>query len=202
MAVKLNYDIAPSNLELIRDRIGIILKEELDNQATRQADELLTAEIFTERYTPPDEQEDRIIIIGIDRGTYEHQTSLDQRADFNFTIDIYTKGKQSQAESGYLNSSKKLHRLAGLVRSIIMAPVYVRLGFDTSPIIARRSVNAMAFDPTNDQEDMNYFRMVRIVLKVEFCEEQPAEIPTEAAGYDTQVKIELTEKGYKFILNN
>lgn len=162
MAVKLNYDILDSNLELIRDRIGVILKEELDNQATRQGDENLTADIFVERYTPPDISEEKIIIVGIDRGTYEHQTSLDQRADFNYTIDIYTSGKQSSTEPGYLNSSKKLHRLAGLVRSILMAPAYIRLGFDTVPIIARRSVNAMAFDPTNDQEDLNFSGLLEL----------------------------------------
>ena len=127
---------------------------------------------------------------------------MHQDADFMYYIDIYTFGKAKDDDDGYLVSSLVLQRLAGLVRSILQAPQYVRLGFDTEQIIHRRSVSNIVYDLTGEEEDASSSRMCRVSLKVEFNEQQPGEQPVVAVGYDTQVKIEETEKGYKYIINN
>lgn len=202
MAAILEYDIGVSNQELIRDRIAMILKEELTNQATRQANEELDAEVYTEYYSTPDEVEERVIVVGIDRGSFDNHTQIHQTADFMYYIDIYTFGKAKGDNDGYLVSSLVLQRLAGLVRSILQAPQYVRLAFDTEQIIHRRSVSNIVYDLTGEEEDASSSRMCRVSLKVEFSENQPGQEPIVAVGYDTQVKIEETDKGFKYTIEN
>ena len=88
----LDYDIAETNFELIRDRIGAILKDELDNQATRQADTDLTAAVFTERYVPVDPSEGNVLVVYVDRGNYTQQTEITQRGKFNYFVSAKEMG--------------------------------------------------------------------------------------------------------------
>ena len=197
----LDYDIAETNFELIRDRIGAILKDELDNQATRQADTDLTAAVFTERYVPVDPSEGNVLVVYVDRGNYTQQTEITQRGKFNYFVDIFTMGKQSDTETGYYNASKKCHRLAGLILNIIQAPDYKTLGF-ANGIVYHRAVQDIQFDHPQDNQDTKYARMGRVIIMVEHHNEVPATDPITASGYDTQVKLEETDKGFQYVSNN
>lgn len=197
----LDYSISETNFEMIRDRIGAILKDELDNQATLQANPDLTAEVFAERFSPVDPAEGNVLVVYVDRGNYTHQTEITQRGKFNYFVDIFTFGKQSDTETGYYKSSKKCQRLAGLILNIIQAPDYKKLGF-ANGIVYHRAVQDIQFDHPQDNQDTKYARMGRVIIMVEHHNEVPATDPITASGYDTQVKLEETEKGYQYIINN
>jgi hypothetical protein len=212
MAVKLNYTIAASNFESVRDKIATILKEEMDNQALRrgtpQAAPLpnipnpdYTASFYTERYTPIGKEEGNVITVDIDNTQLDNQTPVSQSLECSFNIDIYTAAKQTTSNYGYYNSAVKLHRLAGLVRHILQSPYYDRLGL-VNGIIERRSVSRIQFAKVNDEQDSAFMRMARIVFVVRINENSNQITPITADGYDTIINIEETEKGFLLTINN
>lgn len=214
MAAKLDFIIPKSNFELVRDRIALILKEELDNQALLQgtiSTEIppdptipnpdLVTNIFIERFTPPDKSEGNVLIVKIADGRFDNQAPISQVGSMNYFIDIYTNGEESQSEDGYFDSSSRLQRLAGLVRSIIQNPVYDRLSF-ANGIIQKRSVSNIQFADVSDEKDAVFTRMARVTLSIDVYESQTGISAIDAEGYDTQIKIALTNKGYKLTYNN
>lgn len=200
MAV-LSYQIPESNLETIRDQIAIIIKEELDNQATLQSDSDLTGLVFIERFTPIDKSEGTVIIVYIDRGEFSQQTQITQRGKANFFIDVFTWDLQTNTEEGYYRSAKKLHRIVMLIHNILQAPQFNKLTF-AAGIVYNRTVTGIQFGQPNDNADTNYSRMGRLTLSVEFHNEQPHEEPIAASGYDTTVRIDTSDEGYTFITDN
>lgn len=208
MAVKLAYMISQSNFETIRDVIAVILKEEIDNQAllhgtgdpvVPHADYL--ANFYTERFTPIDKSEGNVITVDVAGGNLNDQTALSQVFECNYNIDIFTSGIEIASQDGYLNSSVKVHRFAGMVRHILQSPYYVKLGLDTN-IIGSRSVNQIQFARVDKEQDASYMRMARVTLNVKMNESSNEVLSVAAAGYDTRIKIEETEKGYYLTYNN
>jgi hypothetical protein len=202
MAVKLDYIISQSNFEAVRDRIASILKEEMDNQSLLHSNDLdYTADFYTERYVPVDKSEGNVIVVDIAGGTLSNQTPVTQSFECTYNIDIYTEGKETSSNTGYYNSSVKLHRLAGLVRHILQSPYYDRLNFSNG-VIERRSVSKIDFANVNNEQDGSFSRMGRVTLTVNINEESNGITPIDAGGYDTVIKIEETEKGFKLTYNN
>lgn len=189
------------NLEKIRDQIATIVKMELDNQATLQIDPNLTGKVFIERFTPVDKSEGTVLIVYVDQGTFSDQTQVTQRGKFNFNIDVYCWDLQTDTEEGYFRSGRKLHRIANLVHNILQNPIYKTLGF-LPGIIYNRTVTGMKFDTPNGNNDTNFSRMGRVILSVDFHNQQPHEIPITASGYDAKVKLEESEKGFYYSTNN
>ena len=202
MAVKLDYTIPESNFEAIRDRIAIILKEEMDNQSLLHgSDPDYTANFYTERFSPVGKEEGNVIVVDIEGGPLDNQTPKSQSLEFIYNIDIYTNSKETSSNTGYYNSAVKLHRLTGLVRHIIQSPYYDRLDFPDG-IIERRSINKIQFARVNDEQDGSFSRMGRLTLTVRAYEQSNEITPLTTSGYDTIIKIEETDKGFKLIYNN
>jgi hypothetical protein len=211
MAVKLNYIIAASNFESVRDRIALILKTEMDNQSllrgTVQTPPLpvipnlnYTASFYTERFTPVDKTEGNVITVDLFDISTSDQTPVSQSCECTYNIDIYTGAKETTTE-GYYNSAVKLQRLAGLVRHVLQSPYNDRLQF-ANGIIERRSVSKIQFARVNDEQDAAFQRMARVTLVVKINENQNGITPITAGGYDTEIKIEETEQGYYLTYNN
>jgi hypothetical protein len=208
MAVKIDYTIQSSNFELVRDRIALILKEELDNQALLQGagdpvvpNDDYTADIYTERFTPVDKSEPNVIIISLGNSSLTNRTPISQINECSFNIDVFTKSKQTSTGYGYYNSAVKLQKLVGLIRHILMSPYYDRLSFFDG-IIANRSVNQIQYSEVRDEQDAIYSRMARITFEVHMIENNNQIIPIDASSYQTIIKIEETEKGYLLIKEN
>lgn len=201
MAALLLYSIGQQNYELVRDRIASILKTEMDAQATRQTNTDLTGTFFIERYTPPSESEGNVICVNCEQCQYDNQTPVSQSNEVQYAIDIFCDSSQIGAVDGYELSGKKLARLAGLVRAILQSPVYDRLLF-ANGIVERRSVTNIRFARISDEQDSHFVRMARVVLVVRVNETVPGISGISAEGYDSSMKIELTNKGYKLTYNN
>jgi len=211
MAVKITYQIPASNFEAVRDRIALILKTEMDNQAllrgTPQTPPLpnipnpnYTASFFTERFTVVGKEEGNIITVDIVDGNPSNNTPISQPIEFTYNIDIYVNAVQN-ANYGYYNSAVKLHRLAGLVRHILQSPYYDRLDF-ANGIIERRTVSKIQFARVSDEQDGAFSRMARVTLTVKMNETQSGIAIVDSGGYDTIINIEETELGYLLIYNN
>jgi len=71
----------------------------------------------------------------------------------------------------------------------------------TNGIVERRSVKSIRFARVSDEQDAYYTRMSRIDFVVKVNETVQGISPIIADGYDSQIKIELTNKGYKLTYN-
>jgi hypothetical protein len=208
MAAKLTYQIPSSNFETIRNQIASVIKLELDNQAALRGvgnpivpNPDYTAEIYVERFTPVDKSEGNVIIISVENCRFNNQTPISQSNETLYSIDIYCNGIETLDIEGYKTSSIKLQRLCGLIRHILMSPYYDRLGL-ANGIIEHREVSQIRFARVNDEQDSVFSRMARMDVSVKMNENQNGIDPIIAGGYDTIIKIELTEKGYKLTYNN
>ena len=200
MPTKIFHIIPASNFEFIRDQVACIVKDELDRQAEYYEEEDLTGEVFVERYTPIGIDEDNVITVNSESCQFDDQTNTSQSNEIHFNIDVFANAKQTSTMDGYKASSLKMQRVCGLIRSILMNPEYLTLGFDPG-FIWHRSVQTIRFNRVMEEQDGSFSRMSRLDLLVKCSEEQQQATPRIAKGYDTQIKIELTEKGYKLIKN-
>ena len=200
MAAKITYQITENNFELIRDKIATILKEELSNQANIQSDPDLDPDIYVERFTPVDKEEEKVLVVTVDRWNGDNETTITQKLGTIFNIDIYTFSEGDENNEGYYYSSKKMERLAGLIRHILEHPEYIHLDF-SSKFIYRTSVFTFLADDGGRNEDGLSSRMGLIQFRVEHEEQQTPKAPIALAGSDTVFTIEETEKGYKIITN-
>ena len=198
---QIDIAIIPANFEFVRDQIGSLLKVELDNQAAFWGDEDLTSQVFIERFTPIDRAEGNCIEVGIMKMGFDNQTPISQRNGVDYAIDVFVNALEKGDDDGCYLSGAKLHRLAGLIRSIIQNPIYDKLGFAPG-LIERRSIQNIQFAQKEDNHDTLNSRMARITLHVDMHEESSGIVPKQLISYLTVVKLAMTEKGYEFIYSN
>lgn len=208
MAVKLNYIIGSSNFELVRDKIALILKEELDNQALLRGsgnpvipNSDYTADVYIERFVPVDKSEPNVIIVSLNNSNLDNRTPISQSNECSFSIDVFTTAQQTSSNFGYYNSAVKLHRLIGLIRHILMSPYYDRLSFSNG-IVESRAITQFQFSEVRDEQDAIFSRMARATFNVRMIETSNQITPVTAEGYDSIIKIEETENGFLLTYNN
>ena len=128
-------------------------------------------------------------------------TQKDTQGKTIFLVDIYTNGKSSPQVSGGLDSSKRLHKYIGMVRYILQYSEYKTLLLPLG-IIAGGSVDDFNIMEPAQQQDSNYIRMGRITVSYRIQENQQLVQGITFDSLVTTVKLEDTDLGYKFELNN
>lgn len=193
--------IPPSAFELIRDRIGEILIDEISNQAALTLDSDLTVNIFIERSNQLDITDLPAINISISDGQFSNKNySGSVTGAYAYDIDIYTAKKTNDQISGDVRASFQLQKIIRICRSILDNPIYKTLGF-VSPKINRvycSDFNIAIPGSGSGKLDTQNSMMSRLKFFVESNEQTALIIPTLITGYETQVKINNTEKGYYF----
>ncbi len=193
--------------ELVRDRIAEILANELPNQvtlhnaATPGSGNDLNATVFINRIIPLSNESMPMINVWMGNGDYDNFTQLKQDGTYIYNVDIYTSSPSTSSGSGDVLSMSKLQTLAGVVQGILMHPSYVTLGFER-PFIEHREVRSIATGVPNNNLDAHSVTQARLELVVRVPEHSTTHTPNNIAGYDTQVKIGLTDKGYIYSGDN
>ena len=168
-----------SNFELIRSRIASILADELANQKILYA-ALLAAElakpepdpvlvvkyelnidsipdkVWEERFRRPDPSEFPVINVVFTQAPLDDLiTGSTEIGVDSYQIEVYQQGKDKEDNRGDYLSSIKLHRLLAIARTIIMNPNYVRLGFNTQPLIIgyRQATGILIGQPDEGLDD-------------------------------------------------
>lgn len=186
--------------ERIRDRIGSILLDEINHQVLISYDNEIEAGVYIERFVPFDKTEMPAINVTLARGSYDNKNSISADGTYNYSIDVYTSAKSSDAKKGDSLSAVRLHRLLGICRAILENPQYKTLGF-AAPFIARVSVVDINIAEPIKQDAISVI-MGRLTLAVRVPENVELITPRLIEGYDTTVKLGLTNKGYQFSGDN
>ena len=198
---KITTEIPPQGFELIRDRIGTILADEFAAQFVIHGDADRNPTIVSERIVPTDKSEVPLINILYARSSYENNTAIDADGKNLYNIDAYTSAKSTIVEQGDTKSQLKLTRILGMIRAILASPHYTVLGF-VPPFIMRTEILDIEIADPRDIQDSANIMMGRLVFQVDAAENVEQIQPKVADGYDTEVKIEDTEKGFLYIIDN
>lgn len=203
MAAKINTIIPTQSFEIIRDKIAVILKEELLNQATLAANPKLDATVYVERYSPPNSSEVTevpIVNVLLGQGDYSGQDVTQSTGTYLYFIDLYTKAKSNDDNGGDTRAIISLQKILGVCRGILEATQYLTLGF-TYPFVMGRKINSIQIAAPSDPGADNLVRG-RLILQVMVPEYQEQVTANPIDGSDTTVHIEESPHGYQWVVDN
>ena len=196
--------IIPSqNVELIRDRIGEILADEIANQFVLDPNPEINSRVFIERIQPIGLSDVPVINLIYARTGYDNETAITSDGENAYHIDHYTKGKANPGvgKKGDETAKKRLLRNIGITRAILESPHYLTLGFVPGFIMQTRVASVEIADARDDQDASNMV-MARLTFMVKAVEVTEGITPRIAEGYDTTVFLDETDLGHLYILDN
>ncbi len=195
MTALIDTIIDQQGFEKVKDRIAEILLTELTNQKVLQNfDENI--EVFNERITPMDNGEDLYFNILLDSANYGNKNQTDQEGNTVYFIDIYTCGKAGE-QVGTSDSTRRRDKFLGMCRYILSDTRYKTLGFDYGLIAGTQVERFSTLNP--EKEDSSFTSFARLQFSVRILENQTLWDGVQILGSHTGVKLEETEKGYKYI---
>ena len=195
-------EIIPAQyFEVIRNRIAEILTDELDNQVVLTYDADLEATVYVDRFVPFDHTDTPAVNISFAEGKYDNQTVVDVDGTYVFFIDAFTRANTTNSDRGDKLAMFKLHKLLGVCRAIIQNPIYKTLGFEPPFIMSRQISNISIAAPQKEGDALSVV-MGRLILTIVAPEDTQLLTAKLIAGFDTQVKLSLTDKGYIFSGDN
>lgn len=203
MAAKINTLISAQSFEIIRDKIALILGEELPNQATLAANPKLNATVYVERYSPPNSSELSevpIVNVLLGQGDYSNQDVTQSTGTYLYFIDIYTKAKANEDNGGDTRAIISLQKMLGVCRGILEATQYLTLGF-TYPFVMGRKINSIQIAGPSDPGTDSLVRG-RLILEVKVPEYQEQVTANALDGTDTTVRIDTSPQGYLWVVDN
>jgi hypothetical protein len=195
---KINTIISPQGYEIIRDRIALILADELANQSAMTYDEDFDATVYTERFTPVSYSECPVIIVSLSKGTFDNYTQINHHGSYIFDIDAYAALPSNDNNDGDFRSTVSIHKLLGVCKSILLNPIYYILDFEPG-FIEHRSVTEINIATPNRTPESENMAMGRISVLVK-CRENLNLIDNSVllCQSNTNVRIGLTDKGYAY----
>lgn len=200
MAAIITEIIPIQGFEIVLNKIGVILFEELTNQKNIQSING-NFEVFIERQEPYDKAEDVVINISLDNDNFTGKTQKDSQGLTSFFIDIYSKGFLAYKLDGISTFRDKRSVYCGLIRYILNSTKYNKLGFQPG-LIGGAYVDTISYQSTPENEDGSYVKFARINFSVRIQENQQNWSGVPLMGNDSIVKLDQTEKGYKLTFNN
>lgn len=199
MPIRITSAIPEQGFEKVRDAIGAILATELANQKILQgfAEEI---NLYVGRMTPFAQAEVLMINVLIDSANYSNHNERNTNGSTNFFIDIYSTGKESDGEDGGFASSKRRDKFVGMVRYILQDHHYKILDLPVGLIAGTEVSGFENFESKNNQDAANV-TMTRLSFAVRIIENQSLWAGTNISAIFTNVKLDLTTKGYKYEQN-
>ena len=197
---KITGIIPKQGFEIVRDLVGAILKVELDEQKILQG---LTDEInvYNSRSTPFHQSEKIMINVSTDSANYDNEHVVGVTGRTSFFIDIYTSAKEKEDADGGLLSTILKDKYLGMIRFILQDHHYKTLGLAPGLIMNAKVEGFENFEPSNNQ-DASFVKMARLSYSVKLYENQSVWNGIEISTIFTDVKLDLTERGYKYELIN
>jgi len=186
---KITIQIPEQNFELIRNKLGVILTDELSAQTVAT-----DIDVWLERIIPFDHTELPAINVSWDNVSYDNHNPKTRRGENQYFIDIHINKPHTDSEKGDIAASKFAQRIAGIVAYILSSAEYRTLDFDPG-LINSRWVNDISIGRIQDQDALHTV-VARITLKV-IADETVGDL-TGVAGeiFTSEFKLDETDKGF------
>lgn len=190
--------IPEQGFETVGKQLGAILTLELANQKTLQSfDE--SCEVFHERTAPYDKSEDVMVNVLLESIGFNEHTQSDMNGDTGFNIDVFANATSSEGKAGDTESMRLVQKYVGLCRYILSSTKYKTLGFDPGWIGGVYVQNVQVYEVDTNQDGRNV-RMMRMTVMVRIRESQELWPGTLLTQHDSTIKLNETEKGFKYEL--
>jgi len=197
---KINSIISPQGFEVVRDRIGLIIADELANQATLAAMPAINATVYIERFIPFDKTELPALNVCLALGNYANKKAPDGVATYNYNIDIYTGSKTNDTDFGDKRAAFTMQKIAGIVRYILSDAQYRTLDFP-APFITRVTIADFNIkEPTTGGQDGLNVCMGRLNLEVLVAESQDLLDTIALLSATTSIKLSESDSGFFYEL--
>lgn len=192
--------ILQSQFEIIRDRIGEILANEFTSQALFGDTDIAGLTVWNSRTIAFDKTEMPAINVNFMHADLFSRDAKDTTNIYKYAIDCQHSGKSKvTGDRGDSVALIRTQKIMGIAARIFQDPIYKTLGFNP-PSIQTRYVETMDIAEVvrNDADSMMFGRLV-FVVRVN--EDVNLMTPELLKGYDTQVKLDLTDVGYFYKVN-
>jgi len=206
-------EIPQQHFELIRDRIGLILYQEIENQWSEFGDEDLqkplpnpqisttpeSMQVFVDRVMPIDQSECPIINVQYNSTPYDNNNPLRAEGVNTFLIDVYTKSYSEDGGDGDKLANIKLQKILGKIAFILRHSYYKTLGFEPGFIGGTKVALIQIADPRDPNFNMDGCVMGRVTFEVRAAEYVTPVSVRDMQGFYTTVELFNSDKGYLFI---
>lgn len=192
--------IPPQNNELVRDRIGEVLIDELENQALISYTPEIDATVFVEYGPAFHPTQMPCVNVKLGSGSFDNKDMTQVDGSYVYYIDCHAKALSTDEDDGSTLATYRLHRIMGIVRAILENPQYKTLGF-AAPSISSLGVQSIDIQEALKQDSSSTV-MGRLTFNVKVVETVELITPRLIDGYNTQVKLGQTDRGYIFSGNN
>lgn len=196
MAVKIPIQIAQRNFEIIRDRIGMILADELGAQTETE-----NFEVYLERLISFSDARIPCVNVLFHKANFDSYSQTSKHSDLTFYIDVYYSTPSTPTERGDELARKKIEKAAGIIDYILSSQEYRTLDFAPG-LIMNRMVRSISTGNQTTSNDTTNLAFARIELEVKSSECVGLIEPVDLGGYDARFTINETSKGYKITINN
>jgi hypothetical protein len=198
--------IGTQGFELVGNRIGEILLEEVLNQKEIQSFED-NVEIYLELQEPFDKSQDVVISVDYKLSEYEGYTTRDSQGKCLYYVDIWTCGYGIGDTPASIVAKDKLFRYLGIVRYVLSSSKYLTLGFPAG-LIGGKYIEKIIVDndysnhERHSNQDGSYIRFARVLFSVRVQENQNLWDSVVLQGNNTKITYNNTPKGTQLIINN
>jgi hypothetical protein len=190
----INLIIPTQRFEIIRDRIGEILSDEINNQYML-ANLPNVPKVWVGRSYPFEQMDMPAINVSLSRIDYTNKDQLSVSGENIYNIDVYTSSPDTEANTGDKIAMISLHKIVGMCRAIVENPAYSNVGI-APPFSSTSLVRNIEFlDPVNHPDTVNQ-TVGRIEFMVVAPEDMTGQNATPLARSETKVTLEETDKGY------
>jgi len=194
---RINHIIQPRAFEYIRDRIGSILADELNNQFTTFGVPEAKTIVTVEGDKVVDSTEMSTVLVALSKVPFDNAHAGEARGRHSFNVDCFSRAKSTDAVDGAILASFKAQRLIGLCYAILKDAAYDTLGYAPGFIQNVTITNIGVGDPSD--KDAMCTVMARMVIEVTANETTQLFTPTLITGYQTTILVGgSTTAGYQY----
>lgn len=192
--------ISESAFEIVKKQIGAILVAELTNQKTLQGFQE-PINVYVDRIANFQVSEELIINVRLENLNKSNHNQHSTHDEVTYNIDIISSGIQSQNDLGGTISSAVRDKFAALIAAILQSNIYTNLGLGTGLIMSSTVESFNTYEAANNQ-DSNFVSMGRISHSVRMYQDYKVWAGVDFGSNFTDIKLDLTDLGYKYVFTN
>jgi len=185
--------------EVIRNRIGEIIANEFTAQKVITPS-WVKPTVWVERYYAFDsETELPAVNVTFSGGSYLNENIVRSQAEYIYNINVSTASPSTSTANGDKLALLQMQKIVGMIRAILMNPIYVKLGYaNNTGIVISRRIESIRIGDKKDIQDALSDVVGQIVLVVNAIETTELGIGVDVQMVNSHVRLDESPQGLFF----
>jgi hypothetical protein len=185
--------------EVIRNRIGEIIANEFTAQKVITPS-WVKPTVWVERYYAFDsETQLPAVNVTFSGGSYLNENIVRSQAEYIYNINVSTASPSTSSANGDKLALLQMQKIVGMIRAILMNPIYVKLGYaNNAGIVISRRIESIRIGDKKDIQDALSDVVGQIVLVVNAIETTELGTGVEVQMVNSHVTLDESEQGLFF----